>query len=91
MTFSHFSKDPLRPPVSEGQLTSVVFAVVTDCPLETGGTRSVATEGVDGFIFSFSVFHASAYGDALKQGLILIPPAVANPDLSPNTYDDTKT
>ena len=27
----------------------------------------------------------------LKQGLILIPPAVVNPDLSPNTYDVTKT
>ena len=30
-----------------------VITVVTDCPPETGWTRSEATEGVDGFQFPF--------------------------------------
>ena len=38
MTFSHSSKDPLRPPVSEGQLVSAGFSVVTDSPPETGAS-----------------------------------------------------
>ena len=66
MTSSHSSKDPLRPPVSGGQLAGAVWSVVTDSTPETGGSTpqgggggwfplSVhhATEGVDGFHLSF--------------------------------------
>ena len=52
MTLSHSSKDPLRPPVSGGQLAGAVFSVVTDSPSETGGV-SRRGEGVDGFPFPF--------------------------------------
>ena len=32
-----------------------MIAVVTDCPPETGGTRSEATEGVDSFRYRFFI------------------------------------
>ena len=38
MTFSHFSKDLIRPPVSGGQSACAVFSVVTDSPPETGAS-----------------------------------------------------
>ena len=39
-----------NPHCDVGQVDSVI-TVVTDCPPETGGTRSEATEGVDSFPF----------------------------------------
>ena len=44
-----------NPHCDVGQVDSVI-TVVTDCPPETGGTRSEATEGVDSFPFSLFRF-----------------------------------
>ena len=50
MTLSHFSKGLIHP-VSGGELVTIgkrkTITAPADCPPETGGTRSEATEGVD--------------------------------------------
>ena len=54
LTFPFVKIHPLRfarPPVSGGQYAGAMLSVVTDCPPETGATRSRATEGVDSFPF----------------------------------------
>ena len=51
---------PLRgTPPAGGESGCLRYSVVTDCPPETGATRSVATEGVDSFPFSLFTFHLS--------------------------------
>ena len=53
---------PLRvlTPVSGGEFAGAVFAVVTNCPPETGG-RARSAEGVDEFSFSSSFSSSSSF------------------------------
>ena len=50
MTFSHFSKDLIRHPVSGGQFAGAVLSIVTDSTPETGVVPRRG-EGVDSFPF----------------------------------------
>ena len=62
MTSSHSSKDPLRPPVSGGQLAGAVvvfsFPFVTNSPPETGA--STPQGGGGGCFLSFRTLHAAS-------------------------------
>ena len=51
LTLGQFSEDFVCP--LYGGRAGAVLTVVTNCPPETGWTRSEATEGVDGFQFQF--------------------------------------
>ena len=63
-------EDHFGPPQGE-KVGDSVITVVTDCPPETGATRSEATEGVDSFRFRLSLRSLSRVASDYSSGSVV--------------------